>query len=167
MSDKNIIYPGSTNEAHPELFNCKAMPVQSTTKKPGQLPESMIRQFFEKVINYWSSFNKQEYVSGINFAFSIRSWNCSDSVVFFVLFFHWILELFRQCGIFCFIFLLDLGIVPTVRYFLNYFSIGFWKISDSIVFLLLFFLFFFIVPSFVLSSPTCIYHDLFTDVYLV
>ena len=52
MSDKNIIYSGSTNEAHPELFNCKAMPVQSTTKKPGQLPESMILQFFEQVINY-------------------------------------------------------------------------------------------------------------------
>jgi hypothetical protein len=64
------------------------------------------------------------------FSFSIRFWNCSDSVVFFVflldfgnvltvwyfLFFYWILELFWQCGIFCF-------------------SIGFWNCSDSVVFL--------------------------------
>jgi hypothetical protein len=44
-----------------------------------------------------------------------------DSVVFFVLFFCWILELFRQCGIF----LLDFRTVPTVWYFLFYFSAGF------------------------------------------
>lgn len=48
MSDKHIIYPGSTTEAHPELFNCKAMPMQHTAKKPGQLPKSMIQQFFEQ-----------------------------------------------------------------------------------------------------------------------
>ena len=37
------------------------------------------------------------------FYFSAGFQNCSDSVVFFC----WILELFQQCGIFCFIFLLD------------------------------------------------------------
>ena len=90
MSDKNIIYPGSTNEAHPELFNCKAMPVQPTTKKPGQLPESMIQQFFEQVIHYWSSCNKQEYVRSIDFAFSIGFTNCSDGVVFYVFYFYYL-----------------------------------------------------------------------------
>jgi hypothetical protein len=90
MSDKNIIYSGSTNEAHPELFNCKAMPVQSTTKKPGQLPESMILQFFEQVINYWSASSKQEYVRGIHFAFSIGFRNCSDSVELYVFYFYYL-----------------------------------------------------------------------------
>lgn len=90
MSDKNIIYSGSTNEAHPELFNCKAMPVQSTTKKPGQLPESMILQFFEQVINYWSACTKQEYVRGIHFAFSIGFRNCSDSVELYVFYFYYL-----------------------------------------------------------------------------
>jgi len=41
--------------------------------------------------------------------FSIIFWDCSDSVVFF----YYILELFRQCGIF----LLHFRIVPTVWYF--------------------------------------------------
>jgi hypothetical protein len=31
---------------------------------------------------------------------SIICWNCSNSVVFFVYFYH-MLELFQQCGIFC------------------------------------------------------------------
>ena len=95
------------------------------------------------------------------FCFSIRFWNSSDSVVYFVflldfgtlptvvyfvflldfrtlltvwyiLFFYWILELIRQCGIFCFsirfwnssdsvvyfVFLLDFGTIPTVWYIL-------------------------------------------------
>jgi hypothetical protein len=73
------------------------------------------------------------------FYFSIGSRNCSDSAVFFVLFFEWILDLFRQCGIFCFIFLMDLGSVPTVWYFLFYFSIGSWNCSDGVVFFVLFF----------------------------
>ena len=73
------------------------------------------------------------------FYFSNGSRNCSDSVVFFVLNFYWILELFWQCGIFCFIFLLDLGTVPTVWYFLFYFSIVFWNCSDDVVFFVLFF----------------------------
>jgi hypothetical protein len=82
--------------------------------------------------------------------------------VSYFLFFYWILELFRQCGIFCFsiwfwncsdsmvffVFLLDFRTVPTVWYFLFFywilelfrqcgifcFSIGFWNCSDSVVF---------------------------------
>ena len=73
------------------------------------------------------------------FYFSIGSRNCSDDVVFFVLFFYWILDLFWQCGIFCFIFLKDLGTVPIVWYVLFYFSIGSRNCSDSVVFLVLFF----------------------------
>ena len=58
------------------------------------------------------------------YVFSIGLWNCSDSVVYFVLF----LELFRQCGITCFrlwncsdsvvYFVLDFGTVPTEWYIL-------------------------------------------------
>ena len=70
--------------------------------------------------------------------FSIGFWNCSDSVIFFVLFFHWILDLFWQCDIFCFIFLMDLGTVPMVWYFLFYFSIGSRNCSDSVVFFVYF-----------------------------
>jgi hypothetical protein len=49
------------------------------------------------------------------------------------------LDLFRRCGIFCFIFLLDLGTVPTVWYFLFYFSNGSRNCSDSAVYFVLFF----------------------------
>jgi hypothetical protein len=52
--------------------------------------------------------------------FSIGLWTCSDSVVFF----YWIVDLFRQCGIF----LLDCGPVPTLWYFSN----GLWTCSDSV-----------------------------------
>ena len=73
------------------------------------------------------------------FYFSIGVWNSSDSVVFFVLFFYRSLEQFRQCVVFCFIFLSEFGTVPTVWYFLFYFSIGVWNSSDSVVFFVLFF----------------------------
>jgi hypothetical protein len=56
------------------------------------------------------------------FCFSFRFWRCSYSVVFF----YYILEMFRQCGIF----LLYFRDVPTVWYF----SITFWRCSDSVVF---------------------------------
>lgn len=55
MDVKPEMYPGYTDEAHPECFNKEAMPQQPSVKKPGQLPESMIKQYFEKVshnINY-------------------------------------------------------------------------------------------------------------------
>ena len=63
----------------------------------------------------------------------------------YLLFFCWILELFRQC-VFV-VFLLDIGAVPTVRYcfFLldigadptvryMFFSVRYWSCSDSAVF---------------------------------
>lgn len=40
------VLPGLTNERHPDIFNLKARP-KVTEKKPGQLPEHMIKQFFE------------------------------------------------------------------------------------------------------------------------
>ncbi|XP_076090854.1 putative alpha-ketoglutarate-dependent hypophosphite dioxygenase [Mytilus galloprovincialis] len=48
MDVKPEMYPGYTDEAHPECFNTEAMPQQPSVKKPGQLPESMIKQYFEK-----------------------------------------------------------------------------------------------------------------------
>lgn len=42
------VLPGLTNERHPDIFNLKARP-KITEKKPGQLPEHMIKQFFEDV----------------------------------------------------------------------------------------------------------------------
>lgn len=42
------VLPGFTNERHPDIFNLKARP-KVTEKKPGQLPEHMIKQFFEDV----------------------------------------------------------------------------------------------------------------------
>ena len=83
---------------------------------------------------------------------SIISWNCSNSVVFFVYFYH-NLELFQQCGIFC-LFLSYLGTVPTVWYFclfLSYawtvptvwyflfISIRCWNCSNSVVFFVYFY----------------------------
>lgn len=41
-------YPGDSNEEHPEIFNTEAIPIQTTIKKPGQLPDSVIRKFFEE-----------------------------------------------------------------------------------------------------------------------
>ena len=40
------VLPGNTNEAHPEFFNIEAMRPQCQEKKSGQLPDSLIRQFF-------------------------------------------------------------------------------------------------------------------------
>lgn len=42
------VLPGLTNERHPDIFNLKARP-KITEKKPGQLPDHMIKQFFEDV----------------------------------------------------------------------------------------------------------------------
>ncbi|KAK7104217.1 phytanoyl-CoA dioxygenase domain-containing protein 1-like [Littorina saxatilis] len=41
-------YSGHSEEAHPEIYTEVAMPEQPTVKKPGQLSEDKIRQFFEK-----------------------------------------------------------------------------------------------------------------------
>ena len=43
-------YSGQCEEAHPEIYTLTAMPDPRTLgKKPGQLSEDKIRQFFEKV----------------------------------------------------------------------------------------------------------------------
>ena len=42
-------WPGDIDETFPDVFNINAMPPQPSEQKPGQLPEEMIRQFFEEV----------------------------------------------------------------------------------------------------------------------
>lgn len=46
---------GLTDEAHPELFDERAMPPQSAEKKPGQQPDHVIKQYFEKVYKHFFS----------------------------------------------------------------------------------------------------------------
>lgn len=41
-------YPGSTDEAHPELFNMSAMPEQPKEQKPGQLSREEVEHFFRE-----------------------------------------------------------------------------------------------------------------------
>jgi len=42
-------FPGMTSEAHPEIFDARAMLPQPAVLKPGQLPADKIREYFEKV----------------------------------------------------------------------------------------------------------------------
>ena len=42
-------WPGEIDEAYPEVYNIHAMPPQPKKLKPGQLPEHMIRKYFEEV----------------------------------------------------------------------------------------------------------------------
>lgn len=51
MSNESVsnVLAGFTDERNPDIFNLKARP-KVTEKKPGQLPDSMIQQFFEDVI---------------------------------------------------------------------------------------------------------------------
>ncbi|OWF37078.1 uncharacterized protein LOC110440617 [Mizuhopecten yessoensis] len=46
-SQQPTIVPGFTGKAYPDVFNVNAMRIQPQELKQGQLPESMIRQFFE------------------------------------------------------------------------------------------------------------------------
>jgi len=43
---------GLTNEAYPEKFDERAMLPQPKERKPGQQPDHVIKQFFEKV--WWN-----------------------------------------------------------------------------------------------------------------
>ncbi|KAK7104220.1 phytanoyl-CoA dioxygenase domain-containing protein 1-like [Littorina saxatilis] len=58
--EKTTSYPGAVEETYPEVFNIKAMPAQSLEKKPGQLPEDMIKQYFEEGYVIVDSFFKKE-----------------------------------------------------------------------------------------------------------
>jgi len=40
---------GITDECHPEIFDVRAMPAPTKEKKPGQLADHLIRDYFEKV----------------------------------------------------------------------------------------------------------------------
>ena len=42
-------FPGYSEDAYPELFDIRAMLPQPSTLKPGQQPERIIKEFFEKV----------------------------------------------------------------------------------------------------------------------
>ena len=42
---------GVSDKAYPEVFDIRAMLPQSKQKKPGQLPDDMIRKYFEDVSN--------------------------------------------------------------------------------------------------------------------
>ena len=46
---KIIVDSGVTDEAHPELFDTRAMLPQPKDKKPGQISDDLIRQYFEEV----------------------------------------------------------------------------------------------------------------------
>jgi hypothetical protein len=47
--DPRKMAPGYTNEEHPEIVDIRAMPPQPKTLKPGQVPENLIKQYFEEV----------------------------------------------------------------------------------------------------------------------
>lgn len=51
MEDDPFRWPGYTGEAYPEMCDIRAMPPQpkESELKPGQLPEKLIRQYFEEV----------------------------------------------------------------------------------------------------------------------
>ena len=49
LMPETTIYTGEVEETYPGIFNLEAMPTQPEEKKPGQLPENMIKQFFEEV----------------------------------------------------------------------------------------------------------------------
>lgn len=54
MEDDPFRWPGYTGEAYPEMCDIRAMPPQpkESELKPGQLPEKLIRQYFEEVWSY-------------------------------------------------------------------------------------------------------------------
>lgn len=51
MEDDPFRWPGYTGEAYPEMCDIRAMPPQpkDSELKPGQLPEKLIKQYFEEV----------------------------------------------------------------------------------------------------------------------
>ena len=40
---------GVIHEAHPELFDMRAMPPQPKVKKPGQISDDLVRKYFKDV----------------------------------------------------------------------------------------------------------------------
>ncbi|KAK7103955.1 phytanoyl-CoA dioxygenase domain-containing protein 1 homolog [Littorina saxatilis] len=70
MSTSTKKWPGDSVETHPEVFDIKAKPPQPSEKKPGQLPEEMIRQFFEEGYVVVPSFFKKEELDACRDAIS-------------------------------------------------------------------------------------------------
>lgn len=46
--DPRKMAPGYTGEEHPEVVDIRAMPPQPKELKPGQVPENLIKQYFEE-----------------------------------------------------------------------------------------------------------------------
>lgn len=46
--DPRKMAPGYTGEEHPEVVDIRAMPPQPKELKPGQVPEKLIKQYFEE-----------------------------------------------------------------------------------------------------------------------
>lgn len=57
MEDDPFRWPGYTGEAYPEMCDIRAMPPQpkDSELKPGQLPEKLIKQYFEEVCSFFST----------------------------------------------------------------------------------------------------------------
>ncbi|XP_005105561.1 uncharacterized protein LOC101849867 isoform X2 [Aplysia californica] len=53
-------FPGSSDKAHPDVFNINAMPEQPKELKPGQFSEEKVRQYFEKGYLIVPEFFKKE-----------------------------------------------------------------------------------------------------------
>lgn len=64
-------WPGEQEVTYPDVFNINAMPPQPTEKKPGQLPEAMIRQFFEKGYVIVDSFFDKKYLDACRDAIGV------------------------------------------------------------------------------------------------
>ena len=47
--EKSKEFPGYSEDAFPELFDIRAMLPQPSMLKPGQQPEQLIKEYFEKV----------------------------------------------------------------------------------------------------------------------
>lgn len=60
MEDDPFRWPGYTGEAYPEMCDIRAMPPQpkDSELKPGQLPEKLIKQYFEEVCSFFSTQTK-------------------------------------------------------------------------------------------------------------
>ncbi|PVD25798.1 hypothetical protein C0Q70_13458 [Pomacea canaliculata] len=59
---------GQQEKVYPEVFDLRAMPKQPEEKKPGQLPDSMIKQFFEEGYVIVDSFFQKEELDACRLA---------------------------------------------------------------------------------------------------
>jgi hypothetical protein len=60
-------YPGYTEDAHPELFDSRAMLPQPRDLKPGQLPEDQIKKYFEDVSCFVILLHARSHTGGLRY----------------------------------------------------------------------------------------------------